>query len=123
VAENRKDKFQRMAAEAAEAEAAEEEDEEDEEEADDEGNEEHLDLFCRNERFDVNDLSTKRALAFSVADAVKMGTFPHSSSPLRLLSRISLTYSLSPFSSLSPRRVTRPRQSRALSLGLWDDRF
>jgi hypothetical protein len=101
VAEKRKDKFQRMAAEAAEAEAAEEEEEEDEEEAEDEGNEEHLDLFCRNERFDVNDLSTKRALAFSVADAVKMGTFPHSSSPLRPLSRISLSHTLYLLSLLS----------------------
>jgi hypothetical protein len=44
-----------------------------EEDEEDEGNEEHLDLFCRNERLDVNDLSTKRALAFSVADAVKTG--------------------------------------------------
>jgi hypothetical protein len=38
-----------------------------------EGNEEHLEAFCHNESLDYNDVSTKRALAFSVADAVKSG--------------------------------------------------
>lgn len=73
---------------------------------DEEGNEEHLDLFCLNEKLDVNDLSTKRALAFSVADAVKMGE------SVSMPQKMSVTILC---------RVTRSRQSRIIPLGLWDD--
>lgn len=39
-------------------------------------NEEHIEIFCRNEKFDYNDISTKRALAYSVVDAIKSGDRP-----------------------------------------------